>query len=75
MSREYRDLLMKAAPEGGELEEKARGMRSGRGLMPNAMGRMLMRRSLNKRRKFANGPTGNDAFRPSTGTRVRRAAA
>lgn len=30
MSREYRDLLVKAAPEGEELEEKARG----RGMMP-----------------------------------------
>lgn len=30
MSREYRDMLVKAAPEGDELEEKARG----RGLVP-----------------------------------------
>ncbi len=76
MSREYRDLLVKGAPDGEGLEEKARGGRGGRGLLPNSMGRMLMRRSLNKRSKLASGPTGNDAFRTrvATGARVRRAA-
>ena len=39
MSREYRDLLVKAAPDGEELEEKAG---RGRGLMPGRSGARSM---------------------------------
>lgn len=51
MSREYRDLLVKAAPEGEELEEKAG---RGRGLLPRGgmmAGASRMERDMNKRVK------------------------